>query len=116
MVLNYIKSQSSIRPELVDSSSSKKVVYLRQNIVEVTTIDELSGEDEIYYEYEEAKLTKAEYKDYLNELEAVDVQQQRMDIEALQEENVQLREQLQLSVEVNDQQDMMLLELLDMFG
>ena len=62
------------------------------------------------------EMMSQEDKDYLNELEAVDVQQQRMDIEALQEENVQLREQLQLSVEVNDQQDMMLLELLDMFG
>ena len=35
MKLNYIKSQSSIKPELVDTTSSKSTVYLRKNIVEV---------------------------------------------------------------------------------
>ena len=34
MKLNYIKSQSSVKPDLVDTTSSKVVVYLRQNIVE----------------------------------------------------------------------------------
>ena len=81
MKLNYIKSQSSVKPDLVDTTSSKAVVYLRQNIVENIKTDEMSGEKTIFYEYEEAKLTKAEYKEYLKELEIIDIQKQRADID-----------------------------------
>ena len=81
MKLNYIKSQSSVKPDLVDTNSSKAVVYLRQNIVENIKTDEMSGEKTVFYEYEEAKLTKAEYQEYLKELEIIDIQQQRADID-----------------------------------
>ena len=81
MKLNYIKSQSSVKPDLVDTTSSKVVVYLRQNIVENKKIDEMSGEETVFYEYEEAKLTKQEYQEYLKELEIIDIQQQRADID-----------------------------------
>ena len=81
MKLNYIKSQSSVKPDLVDTTSSKVVVYLRQNIVENIKTDEMSGEETVFYDYEEAKLTKQEYKEYLKELEIIDIQQQRADID-----------------------------------
>ena len=81
MKLNYIKSQSSVKPDLVDATASKAVVYLRQNIVENINTDEMSGEKTVFYEYEEAKLTKAEYQEYLKELEIIDIQQQRADID-----------------------------------
>ena len=81
MKLNYIKSQSSVKPDLVDTTSSKVVVYLRQNIVENIKTDEMSGEKTTFYEYEEAKLTKAEYQEYLKELEIVDIHKQRADID-----------------------------------
>ena len=81
MKLNYIKSQSSVKPDLVDTTSSKVVVYLRQNIVEKIKTDEMSGEETVFYEYEEAKLTKEEYQEYLKELEIIDIQQQRADID-----------------------------------
>ena len=81
MKLNFIKSQSSAKPDLVDATSSKVVVYLRQNIVENIKTDEMSGEETVFYEYEEAKLTKAEYKEYLKELEIIDIQKQRADID-----------------------------------
>ena len=81
MKLNYIKSQSSVKPDLVDTTSSKVVVYLRQNIVENIKTDEMSGEKTVFYEYEEAKLTKAEYQEYLKELEIIDIQKQRADID-----------------------------------
>lgn len=68
MKLNYKKSQSSIKPDLIDTTSSKKYVYLRQNVVEVNSTDEQSGEDRSYFEYDEAKLTKSEYEEYLKEL------------------------------------------------
>lgn len=81
MILNYIKSQSSISPELIDTTSSKKVVYLRKNVITKTETNEMSGEKRTYYEYDEAKLTKTEYAQYLKELEIIDIQQQRADID-----------------------------------
>ena len=81
MQLNYVKSQSSVKPELVGTTSSKGTVYLRKNIVENIKTDEMSGEKTVFYEYEEAKLTKEEYHEYLKELEIIDVQQQRADID-----------------------------------
>ena len=81
MKLNYIKSQSSVKPDLVDTTSSKVVVYLRQNIVENLKTDEMSGEETVFYEYEEAKLTKQEYQEYLKELEIIDIHKQRADID-----------------------------------
>ena len=81
MKLNYIKSQSSVKPDLVDTTSSKTTVYIRQNIIENIKTDEMSGEETVFYEYEEAKLTKAEYKEYLKELEIIDIQKQRADID-----------------------------------
>ena len=81
MKLNYVKSQSSVKPDLVDTTSSKVVVYIRQNIVENIKTDEMSGEETVFYEYEEAKLTKQEYQEYLKELEIIDIQKQRADID-----------------------------------
>ena len=81
MKLNYIKSQSSVKPDLIDTTSSKVVVYLRQNIVENIKTDKMSGEETVFYEYEEAKLTKEEYQEYLKELEIIDIQKQRADID-----------------------------------
>ena len=81
MKLNYIKSQSSVKPDLVDTTSSKVVVYLRQNIVENIKTDKMSGEETVFYDYEEAKLTKQEYQEYLKELEIIDIHKQRADID-----------------------------------
>ena len=83
MKIYFKKSQSAVRPELIDTTSSKKVVYIRQNIVE------FQKDDTTYYEYDEAKLTKAEYAEYLKELEATDVSET---IENLKAENKQLSE------------------------
>lgn len=81
MKLNYVKSSSSVKPDLIDTTSSKTTVYIRQNIVENIKTDEMSGKETIFYEYEEAKLTKAEYQEYLKELEIIDIQKQRADID-----------------------------------
>ena len=81
MKLNYVKSSSSVKPDLVDTTSSKTTVYIRQNIVENIKTDEMSGKETVFYEYEEAKLTKAEYQEYLKELEIIDIQKQRADID-----------------------------------
>ena len=80
MKLNYRKSQSFIKPELVDTTSSKTSVYLRKDIAE-NTITDMDGNEVIMYDYDEAVLTKAEYEEYLKELEVIDIQQQRADID-----------------------------------
>ena len=87
MNLYFKKSQSSVKPELVDTTSSKKVVYIRQNIVEV------QKDDIVFYEYDEAKLTKSEYQEYLKELEATDTLEI---VENLKAENKTLSEQVDM--------------------
>lgn len=87
MNLYFKKSQSTVKPELVDTTSSKKVVYIRQNIVEVRK------DDTTFYEYDEAKLTKAEYQEYLKELEATDTLEV---VENLKAENQTLSEQVDM--------------------
>ena len=87
MKLEFYKSSSSVKPELIDTTSSKKVVYIRQNIVE-TVVDETT-----FYEYDEAKLTKNEYQEYLKELEATDTLEI---VENLKTENQALLEQVDM--------------------
>ena len=87
MKLKFIKSQSTVKPELIDTTSSKKVVYIRQNIVEI------QKDDTTFYDYDEAKLTKDEYKEYLAELEAQDTLET---IENLKTENKALSEQVSM--------------------
>lgn len=87
MKLEFYKSQSSVKPELLDATSSKKIVYIRQNIIEV------QKDDATFYEYDEAKLTKAEYQEYLKELETVDTLEI---VENLKAENQSLTEQIDM--------------------
>lgn len=87
MKLNFYKSQSSVKPEIIDTTSSKKVVYIRQNVVE------MQKDDTVFYEYDEAKLTKDEYKEYLEEMKAKDTLEV---IENLKTENQALSEQVDM--------------------
>lgn len=103
MKLNFIKSQSSVKPDLVDTTSSKTTVYIRQNIVEKEkTVENTNSEDNdatsatVFYEYDEAKLTKEEYQEYLKELNGSDTLQT---IENLKAENQNLNEQVSMLTE-----------------
>lgn len=87
MTLDFKQSQSTVCPELIDSTSSKTVVYIRQHIVEKTGTDAISGETYTYYEYEEAKLTRAEAEQYTQALAL-------QTIEELKAENQSLTEQV----------------------
>lgn len=87
MKLNFIKSQSSIKPDLIDTTSSKKNVYIRQNITETQI------EDSIFYEYEEAKLSKEEYQKYIEEINCETTLES---IEKLKSENKALIEQIDM--------------------
>lgn len=81
MSLIYQKSESCNRPEIIDSKSSETTVYLRKNIREKQRINEQDGSQMTIYEYEEAKLTKEEYEQYLKEIAVEDIRQQRADID-----------------------------------
>ena len=81
MMLNYVKSESTVKPELLDTTSSKRVVYLRRNIVEKQRKSEFADEIQTYYEYEEAKLTRTEWEVYQKELAVIDIQRQRADLD-----------------------------------
>ena len=87
MKLEFYKSSSSVKPELIDATSSKKVVYIRQNIVDV------QQDDTVFYEYDEAKITKEEYKEYLDEMKAQDTLKV---IENLKTENQALSKQVDM--------------------
>ena len=91
MQLIYVKSQSSVKPELIDTTSSKRTVYLRKNIVEAEKTNENDDTSATFYEYDEAKLSKEEYQEYLKELDATNTLQT---IEDLKEENKSLSEQV----------------------
>ena len=87
-----MKSQSSVYPILIDTTSSKKYVYLRENVIEIES-DNTDGETYTYYEYDEAKLTKEEYEQYLKELSSTETLE---DIESLKTENQTLTEQIDM--------------------
>lgn len=87
MKLTFYKSHSTVKPELLDTTSSKKVVYIRQNITEA------QKDGNTFYEYDEAKLTKSEYQKYLKELEATDTLEI---VENLKAENQVLSEQVDM--------------------
>ena len=82
MRLNYEKAYSDVEPDLVDATSSKSTVYIRQNVVEHTTKTD-SGNTMTSYEYEEAKLTREEYEEYKKQLNIIDIEKQRADIDFL---------------------------------
>lgn len=73
MTLNYKKSESSIYPELIDTTSSEKVVYLRKDVEEKQRTDEITRETYTYYEYLEAKVSKADYEKRLQEQQRADI-------------------------------------------
>lgn len=54
----WYTGESSVYPELVDSTSSKKWVYVRKNIEEHEREDETTGIKETFYSYEEQKVPK----------------------------------------------------------
>lgn len=79
--MNYKISKSLIKPESIDMSSSTKNIYLRRNIKEKQKIDKIFGNTFTYYEYEEAKLTKQEYQEYLKLAEIEYIKKIRADID-----------------------------------
>lgn len=81
--MNWYKSKSTVKPDEIDITSSKTTVYLRKNIIEKQYESTFGDEIQTYYEYDEAKLTKNEYSEYMKGLSIIDIEQQRADIDYL---------------------------------
>lgn len=64
--LNYYKSESDTMPEEIDTSSSPTTVYLRKNIRAEGRADAETGEKYTVFVYDEAKMSRHEYVDYLS--------------------------------------------------
>lgn len=79
----WYKSESTERPDEVDTTLSKTSVFLRRNIIEKHREDEISGEIQTYFEYDELKMAKEEYAEYSKGLSIIDIEQQRADIDYL---------------------------------
>lgn len=73
MVLNFVQSQSNNYPVLLDTNSSKTTVYIRRNVTSETKTDEMSDTPYTVYKYEEAAITKEEYREYLLEKQRADI-------------------------------------------
>lgn len=95
--MTYYKSESTISPDTVDTTSSKTTVYLRRNITEKER--EIDGHTITYYEYEEAKLTKDEYKKYVAELSSEKTQAAIDDLKAKTNSLDNISEQIELLTE-----------------
>ena len=68
MEIIYIKSESTIKPDVV--SIEKSTVYLRRNIAEeIRTYED--GNTNTFYVYEEAKLSHEEFSEYSNQVAAM---------------------------------------------
>lgn len=65
MTLTFYTSESDSMPEELDTESSPTTVYIRQNIHEEERPDEMTGETRIVYVYDEAKISRSEYNEYV---------------------------------------------------
>lgn len=92
MNLGWYRSESTVRPLEVDTTTSKKYIYLRTNIEETQKQDD-DGESYTIFNYDEAKLTPEEYEIYLKEITAT---QTLENIETLKAENESLLEQVDM--------------------
>ena len=64
----WYKSESTTKPEIVDSTSSKIYVYVRKNIQEIEREDEQIGNKYIVYVYDETKIPKDVYSIFENQM------------------------------------------------
>lgn len=65
MIYRTVEGFQTEKPKELDTESSRTTVYLRRNIEEVPNTD-MNGDiaDGFHWQYEEARLTKDEYKIY----------------------------------------------------
>ena len=62
MTLEFKEGRSLVYPELLDTTSSSVVNYIRKDVEEVEVEDEMTGETRTEYKFLEATPTKQEYE------------------------------------------------------
>ena len=72
MNLNFYQSESTVRPDDVDTSSSPTTVYIRSNIRQEICTD-ADGNEFTVWRYDEAKVPKDEYNQYMQEKIQADI-------------------------------------------
>ena len=81
MEINYEhrEGSQSVKPSLVDTNSSKTVVYLRKNVNQTSFKDAMSGKTITMWSYDEAVLSLAEFEEYKTNVSADISAQMRAD-------------------------------------
>lgn len=81
MEINYEHREGSqaVKPSLVDTNSSKTVVYLRKNVTQTSFKDAMSGKTITMWSYDEAVLSLAEFEEYKTNVSADILAQMRAD-------------------------------------
>ena len=82
IVYAHHEGSQAERPAGVDTTSSKTIVYLRKNIEQVTHEDPQTGGPVTLWEYDEAELTREEYRAYTVD-NRLDDQQAQIDYTAM---------------------------------
>lgn len=77
-----VQGNQETKPALTDTTSSPTTVYIRKNVKRVL-VTQADGNSAYVWQYEEAALTLAEYKEY----EALVAELETPAIQALQEQN-----------------------------
>lgn len=72
MNLDFYKAESTVEPDEVDTISSPTTVYIRQNIRQETRVD-ADGSEFTVWRYDEAKVSKDEYNQYMQEKIQADI-------------------------------------------
>ena len=72
--LNYYTSESNDAPAEVDTTASPTTVYLRKNIRTEGRTDQETGETRIVYVYDEAKVPRQEYDNYMQGKTQADIE------------------------------------------
>lgn len=72
--LDYYTSESDTMPEEIDTTSSPTTVYLRKNIRAEERKDPETGGTRTVFVYDEAKMPRQEYVDYLSGKTQADVE------------------------------------------
>ena len=71
--LDYYPSESDTMPDEIDTTSSPTTVYLRKNIRAEERQDIETGTSRTVYVYDEAKVPRQEYDNYLQEKSQADI-------------------------------------------
>lgn len=72
--LNYKTVEADTEPVDIDLTSSPTTVYLRKNIRTEERTDVMTGEKRLAYVYDEAKVPKTEYMDYITGKTQADIE------------------------------------------